>query len=154
MVCFMWESYINISTRYLRISLSEERDIISEAQRGSKESKDKIVLFHINFLMFRIRRIVFPYLLQRFGDDLLAETILIAYSKIESYDLDYHDKYGNPKPVKFVSYIWKRIDGFIIDFLKKELITSNYYNQYNEYGITRADSAIMYTMEEADISIS
>jgi len=35
--------------------------------------------------------------------------------------LDYHDKYGNPKPVKFVSYIWKRIDGFIIDFLKKEI---------------------------------
>jgi len=26
-----------------------------------------------------------------------------------------------PHPVKFVSCIWKRIDGFIIDFLKEEM---------------------------------
>ena len=38
-----------------------------------------------------------------------------------SYNLDYRDKQGNPKPVKFASYICKRIDGFIIDYLKKEL---------------------------------
>ena len=35
-------------------------------------------------------------------------------------DLNYRDKKGNPNPVKFVSYIWKRIDGFIIDSLKRE----------------------------------
>ncbi|MDD4182526.1 MAG: hypothetical protein PHT53_01690 [Candidatus Omnitrophica bacterium] len=150
----MWESYINISTRHLRISLSEERDIISEAQRGSKESKDKIVLFHINFLMFRIRRIVFPCLLQRFGEDLLTETILIVYNKIENYDLNYRDKNGNLKPVKFASYIWKRIDGFIIDFLKKELVKSNYYSQYDECNVKRADLAIMSSLREVDIHIS
>ena len=37
------------------------------------------------------------------------------------YDLNYRDKNGNPKPVKFAFYIWKRIDGLIIDSLKKEL---------------------------------
>jgi len=63
---------------------------------------------------------VFPHLLCRFKDDLLGEAILILYNKIDSYDLNYCDKYGKPHPVKFTSYIWKRIDGFIIDFLKEE----------------------------------
>jgi len=63
---------------------------------------------------------------------LLEESILIIYKKIESYNLDYRDKQGNPNPVKLVSYIWKRIDGFIIDSLKKELRGSNFYNTYNE----------------------
>jgi len=45
---------------------------------------------------------------------LLEETILIIYQKIESYNFDYRDKQGNPNPVKFVSYVWKRIDGFIV----------------------------------------
>jgi DNA-directed RNA polymerase specialized sigma subunit len=106
---------------YPKISLSEERRLISEAQKGSRKSRDELVLRHISFLRFRIRRIVFPRLVQRFGDDLLGETILIIYKKIESYDLNYHDKQGNPHPVKFISYIWKRIDGFIIDSLKKEM---------------------------------
>ena len=51
----------------------------------------------------------------------MEEAILITYKKIKTYDLNYRDKKGNSNPVKFVSYIWKRIDGFIIDFLRKEL---------------------------------
>ena len=117
----MWETYSNIIQHYPRISLSEERHLISEAQKGSKKSKDELVLYHVPFLNFRIHRIVFPALIQRFGEDLLGEGILIIYKKIEGYNLDYRDKQGNPNPVKFVSYIWKRIDGFIIDFLKKEI---------------------------------
>jgi DNA-directed RNA polymerase specialized sigma subunit len=150
----MWESYINISTRHLRISLSEERNLILKAQKGSKKSKDEIILSHIDFLIFRIRRIVFPRLLQRFGEDLLTETILIVYNKIENYDLDYRDKHGNPKPVKFASYIWKRIDGFIIDFLKKELVESNYYSQYSEYGIKSANLPLMSSPTQVDKFIS
>ena len=95
--------------------------MISEAQKGSRKSRDELVLRYIIFLRFRISRIVFSHLIQRFGDDLLGEAILIVYKKIESYDLNYCDKQGNPHPVKFVSYIWKRIDGFIIDSLKKEM---------------------------------
>ena len=117
----MWRSYSVTVQRYPKISLSEERRLISEAQKGSKKSRDELVFRHISFLKFRIRRIAFPHLVQRFGDDLLGETILIIYKKIESYDLNYHDKQGNPHPVKFISYIWKRIDGFIIDSLKKEM---------------------------------
>jgi DNA-directed RNA polymerase specialized sigma subunit len=117
----MWEGYTDIVQRYPKIPLSEERRLISKAQKGVKKSKDELVFRHVGFLIFRIHRVVFPALIQRFGEDLLGEAILIVYEKIESYDLDYCDKQGNFKSVKFVSYIWKRIDGFIIDFLKKEI---------------------------------
>lgn len=120
----MWRYYGASTQRYPKISLSEERRLVSEAQKGSKKSRDDIVFHHISFLKFRIRRIVFPHLLQRFGDDLLGEAILIVYKKIESYDLNYRDKKGNFHSVRFVSYIWKRIDGFIIDSLKKEMARS------------------------------
>lgn len=133
----MWETYHSIVRRYPTVPLFKERRLISEAQRGSKKSKDELVLRHISFLIFRIHKIVFPALIQRFGEDLLEETILITYKKIGSYNLDYRDKQGNPHPVKFVSYIWKRIDGFIIDSLKKELTGSNFYNTYNEYNLNR-----------------
>lgn len=73
---------------------------------------------------------MFPSLIQRFGEDLLEETILIVYKKVETYNLNYHDKQGNLKPVKFISYIWKRIDGFIIDSLKKEIILDRKFVNY------------------------
>lgn len=117
----MWKSYRYIIKRYPRISLAEERNLIKKAQRGSKKSKDELVLRHISFLIFRIHKVAFPEFIQRFGEDLLEEAILIVYNKIESYDLDYRDKHGNLKPVRFVSYIWKRIDGFIIDYLREEM---------------------------------
>jgi len=113
----MWEDYRRII--YPKIPLSEERCLISKAQKGSRKSRDEIVLRHISFLIFRIRKLVFPYLLHSFGEDLLQETILISYSKIKDYDLEYRNKEGSLHPVKFSSYIWKRIDGHIIDFLKK-----------------------------------
>ena len=117
----MWKAYSDIVRCYPKLSLSEERRLISRAQKGSRKSKDEIVLRHIGFLIFRIHKIAFPALIHRFGEDLLEEAILIGYKKIESYDLDYRDRQGNPNPVRFVSYIWKRIDGFIIDYLKKEI---------------------------------
>ena len=117
----MLKFYNSIIPHYPKIPLSEERRLIAEAQKGSKKSKNEIVLRHVGFLIFRIRKIVFPVLIRRFGEDLLEESILVVYSKIESYNLDYRDKQGNLNPVKFVSYIWKRIDGFIIDYLKKEI---------------------------------
>ncbi len=120
----MCRSYGATAQHYPKIFLSEEKRLILEAQKGSRKSRDELVLRHISFLRFRIRRIVFPHLVQRFGDDLPGEAILLIYKKIESYDLNYHDKQGNHHPVKFMSYIWKRIDGFIIDSLRKEMTHS------------------------------
>ena len=122
----MWRTYRHIIRRYPRISLSEARRLIQKAQKGSKKSKDELVLRHVGLLIFRIHKIAFPDLVRRYGEDLLSEAILITHKKIDSYDLGYRDKKGNPKSVKFVSYIWKRIDGFIIDTLKKELILRSY----------------------------
>ena len=96
----MWKSYREIAQRYTRIPLTEERRLISKAQKGSKKSKDEIVLRHIGFLIFWIRKIVFPTLIQRFGDDLLGDAILISYKKIEEYDLDHRDKQGNSNPAR------------------------------------------------------
>lgn len=117
----MWKSYRDIIQGYPKITLSEERRLISKAQKGSRKSKDEILLRHIGFLIFRIHRRVFPELIQRFGEDLLEEVIPVVYNKIESYDLYYRDKQGDLKSVKFSSYIWKRIDGFILDYLKEKM---------------------------------
>ena len=95
--------------------------MIAAAQRGSEQSVQELVLRHINFVSFRLHRRVFPDLLRRFGEELLSEAIPILYAKIKTYDLAYRDKRGHPTPVKFVSYIWKRIDGHILDGLKREL---------------------------------
>jgi DNA-directed RNA polymerase specialized sigma subunit len=149
----MWKSYGGIVRRYPKISLPEERQLILKAQKGSKKSKEELVLRHVGFLIFRIHKVAFPSLVRSFGEDLLAEAILIVYKKIESYDLNYCDKKGNPNPVKFSSYIWKRIDGFIIDSLKKELSESNFYNRYNEYTIKNEDLYPMSGQREVDNSI-
>jgi DNA-directed RNA polymerase specialized sigma subunit len=117
----MWKTYRQIISKYPKISLEEERRLIIKAQKGSKKSKDELVLRHISFLIFRIHKVAFPDLIRRFGEDLLGEAILLTYKKIDSYNLNYCNAQGNPNPVKFVSYIWKRIDGFIVDYLKKEL---------------------------------
>ena len=134
--------------------MAEERSLIKKAQRGSKKSKDELVLRHISFLIFRIHKVAFPVFIQRFGEDLLEEAILILYKKIKSYDLNYRDNKGNPNPVKFISYIWKRIDGSIIDTLKKELDESNYYDRYSGYALRNGDLSSMSGQREADESIS
>lgn len=107
--------------QYGKIPLTEERRLIAQAQKGSKKCIEEIVLRHISFVAFRLRRKVFPEHLKRFGEDLLSDSLTILYQKVQTYDLKYRDKRGRAKPVKFVSYIWKRIDGHIIDSLKREL---------------------------------
>jgi len=126
----MWKDYKDII--YPKIALYEERCLISKAQKGCQKSRDEIILRHISFLMFRINKIVFPHLLRSFGEDLLQETILISYAKIKDYDFGYRNKKGELHPVKFSSYIWKRIDGYIIDFLKKESSLSQRRHKYHE----------------------
>ena len=117
----MWKVYRELSRQYQRISLSEERRLIREAQNGSKKCTEEIVLRHIGFVIFRIHKKTFPGLIRKYGEDLLEDSIVILYQKVETYNLKYRDQYGNLKPVKFISYIWKRIDGFILDSLKREL---------------------------------
>ena len=117
----MSEPYRSTISKYPKIPLLEERRLIALAQKGSKKSAEEIILRHIGFVIFRIHKRAFPEFLRRFGEDLLLNSIPVLHQKIKTYDLNYCDKHGNPKPVKFASYIWKRIDGLILDSLKKEL---------------------------------
>ena len=114
----MWKIYRRITSQYPRISLDEERQLIAQAKGRSKEKKEEFVLRHVGFIIFRIYKKTFPSYVTRYGEDILSEAVLILYDKIKTYDLEYKDRQGNLKPVRFSSYIWKRIDGFIIDLVK------------------------------------
>jgi DNA-directed RNA polymerase specialized sigma subunit len=116
----MWECYLEAARRYPKLSLARERRMIAAAQAGRKSARDELVLRHIGFLMWRLRTRVFRQYLERYGDDLLSAAILTLYQKIRTYDLRYRDRRGVLKPVRFVSYVWKRIDGLAIDHLKRE----------------------------------
>ena len=116
----MWKAYSSIIRKYPKISLQEERCLIRQAKKGSKTTADEIVLRHISFVIFRIHKRAFPAYVKRFGEDLLSQAIPVLYQKIKTYNLRYYDKKGNFKPVRFVSYIWKFIDGLILASLKKE----------------------------------
>ncbi|MDP3732379.1 MAG: hypothetical protein Q8R31_05065, partial [Candidatus Omnitrophota bacterium] len=117
----MFETYHHLRHKYPKISLYQERRLIKQAQGRSKAKKNELVERHIWFVIFSINKIAFSPYRNRFGEDALSQAILILYDKIKTYNLRYKDRNGNPKPVRFSSYIWKRIDGFIIDYLKNEL---------------------------------
>ncbi|HNX69273.1 MAG TPA: hypothetical protein PKI45_07290 [Candidatus Omnitrophota bacterium] len=117
----MWKSYRDINRKYPKISLQEERRLIREAKRGGKAQAEELVLRHIGFVIFRINKRAFPAYARRFGEDLLSQGIFLLYDKIKTYNLRYYDVQGNFKPVRFVSYIWKAVDGLILASLKKEL---------------------------------
>jgi len=116
----MWEAYSSIIRKHPKLTLREERRLIREAKKQKKKA-DELVLRHINFVIFRIYKKTFPKYVERFGEDILSQAIFILYAKIKSYNLRYYDKQGDFKPVRFVSYIWKAIDGHILACLKKEL---------------------------------
>lgn len=103
------------------LSLEEERYLIAKAKQGCKAEADELVLRYVGFINFRLRKKAFPVYVARFGEEIVSDAVFILYDKIKTYDLRYRDRDGNLKPVKFSSYIWKRIDGFILDSLKKEL---------------------------------
>jgi hypothetical protein len=116
----MWKTYSSIIRKYPRLTLQEERRLIRQAKK-QKEKADELVLRHISFLIFRICKKTFPKYIERFGEDILSQAIFMLYNKIKTYNLRYYDKQGNFKPVRFVSYIWKAVDGHILACLKKEL---------------------------------
>ena len=115
----MWKAYASIR-KYPKLTLREERRLIREAKKR-KDKADELVLRHVSFVIYRICKKTFPKHIERFGEDILSQAIFILYQKIKSYNLRYYDKEGNFKPVRFVSYIWKAIDGHILASLKKEL---------------------------------
>ena len=117
----MWEAYREVIDKFHPISLEMERNLIHLAQRGSQTSRDELVLRHVGFVIFRLHKRVYSQYLRRYGEDLLSTAIPVLLNKVDTYDLNYCDKSGCRKSVRFASYIWKRIDGMIIDSLKEFL---------------------------------
>jgi len=117
----MWKTYRSIIRKYPRISLQEERRLIRAAKNGSKRAADELVLRHIGFVIFRIHKRAFPAYARRFGEDILSQAIFLIHAKIRTYNLRYYDENGIFKPVRFVSYVWKAVDGLILASLRKEL---------------------------------
>ena len=117
----MWKTNYRSLPKIRALSLEEERYLIAKAKQGCKAEADELILRYVSFVIFRLHKKAFPAYLARFGEDILAEAVFILYDKIKTYNLLYRDKNGDLKPVKFSSYIWKRIDGFILDSLKREL---------------------------------
>ncbi len=103
------------------LSLEDERRLIAKAKKGYKAETEELILRYVGFINFRLHKKAFPVYVARFGEEILSDAVFILYDKIKTYDLRYRDRDGNLKPVKFSSYIWKRIDGFILDSLKREL---------------------------------
>ncbi len=118
----MWKAYRSIIRQYSypRLSLQEERRLIRKAKKAIKAAADELILRHIGFVIFRIHKRAFPTYVKRHGEDLLSQAIPVLCQKIQTYNLRYRNQKGEFRPVKFVSYIWKRIDGLILDALKKE----------------------------------
>ena len=116
----MWKAYSSSIKKYPKISLQDERRLIHQAKK-QKDKADELVLRHVSFLIFRICKKTFPKYIERFGEDILSQAVFMLYEKIKTYNLRYRDKQGNFKPVRFVSYIWKAVDGHILGSLKKEL---------------------------------
>ena len=56
----MWETYRQIAFKYPRISLEEERQLIAQAKRDSKEKAEEVVLRHVGFVIRRIHKKAFP----------------------------------------------------------------------------------------------
>ena len=117
----MWSINYRSLRKHSDLSLKEERRLIAKAKKGYQAETEELVLRYVGFILFRLHKKVFPAYLARFGEDILAQAVLILYDKIKTYNLSYRDKNGDLKPVRFSSYIWKRIDGFILDYLKEEL---------------------------------
>ena len=99
----MWEKYSELAWRYPKLAFDAERRMIARAQSGAKRSRDELVLRHIGFIMWRLRVKIFPQYLKRYGEDILSVAILTLYQKIQTYNLNYRDRRGKRKPVRFTS---------------------------------------------------
>jgi hypothetical protein len=101
MIWLMWEAYQEVVRKYPRLPLEEERRLIALAQAGRKESSDELVLRHLGFLMWRLRRRVFRPHLERHGEDLLSAAIPVLYEKVGTYNLDYLKREGRAGGVPY-----------------------------------------------------
>ena len=128
----MFESYNEIARMYKNPALKYERRLISLAKKGKKSAREELLYYQTGFLLYRVKNILYPSVLNYYGEDILQECFDLALKKIDTYNLRYRDKKGNLKPVYFRSYIWKGITGVIVSSIKKrkEILFSELSDNY------------------------
>ena len=136
----MLADYSRTLPKYSKIDISQERRLIAKAKKGCPQATEEVVLRHVGFIIFRIYKKTFPTYIDRFGEDILSQAVFILYDKINTYNLRYKNKEGQHSPVRFASYVWKRIDGFILDSLKKEITREKRQTSLNWERFERVES--------------
>jgi len=116
----LFESYQKIARQYKSPPLKYERKLISLAKRGKTSAIKELLFYQIRFFIFRIKTVLYPKILSRYGDDVLQNCIMFAMIKISSYNMKYKNKQGKLQPVYFRTYLWKGITGVIINSVKRK----------------------------------
>ena len=115
----VFELYQDVVTRYAKLSREGERKLIKSAQMGDEKAIEELLLRQIGFFKLRIRAILFPVLVKRYGDDILQECLLLASKKVHTFNLRYRNKQGRLSRVYFRTYLWKAVTGLILQIINK-----------------------------------
>ena len=116
----MFELYQRTAKQYKNLSLKDERKLISLAKKGNILAKNKLLFSQTGFLLYRIKSMLYPEVLNRYGEDIFQDCLIFATKKISSYNLRYKNKAGEFQPVHFRTYLWKGITGVIINSIKSK----------------------------------
>lgn len=116
----MFELYKQIAKQHKNLPLKDERKLISLAKKGNISAKSKLLFSQTGFLLYRIKTMLYPEILNRYGEDIFQDCLIFVIKKIPSYNLRYKNKAGEFQPVYFRTYLWKGITGVIINSLKNK----------------------------------
>jgi hypothetical protein len=114
----LFELYKQIAKKYKNLPLKYERKLISLAKKGNVSAKNELLFSQTRFFLYRIKTILYPEILNRYGEDIFQDCLIFAIKKIPSYNLRYKNKLGEFQPVYFRTYLWKGITGVIINSIK------------------------------------
>lgn len=90
------------------------------AKKGNISAKNELLLSQTGFFLYRIKTILYPKILNKYGEDIFQNCWIFAVKKIPSYNLRYRNKHGEFQPVYFRTFLWKGITGVIINSIKEQ----------------------------------
>jgi hypothetical protein len=116
----LFELYLQIAKQHKNLPLKDERKLISLAKKGNILAKSKLLFSQTRFLLYRIKTMLYPEILNRYGEDIFQDCLIFSIKKISSYNIRYKNKAGKFQPVYFRTYLWKGITGVIINSIKSK----------------------------------
>jgi len=110
-----------MASLHKKLPSREERKLISLAKKGDQPAQEKLLLHLVGFLIFRIETAFSPYIVIRFGEDILQECIIFATAKIRRYEVRFKNKEGLYKTYCLCTYLWKGVTGVMFSYVKKNM---------------------------------